>query len=42
MSLFKGEDATLLSMEVNGFAHPGLEQVWNFFHRIDHGGELGI
>ena len=42
MSLFKGEDMSFLSMEVNGFTHLGFERVWNFLHRVDHGGELGV
>ena len=42
MSLFEGEDASFLSMEVDGFAHPGFERVWNFLHGVNHGGELGV
>ena len=32
MSLFEGEDASFLLMEVDGFAHPGFELVLNLFH----------
>ena len=42
MSLFEGKDAGFLSMEVNSFAHPGFERVWNLLHGVDHGGELGV
>ena len=42
MSLFEGEDTSFLSVEVDGFAHPGFECVGDFFHRVDHGGELGV
>ena len=42
MSLFEGEDMTFLSVEVDSFAHPGFECVGDLFHRVDHGGELGV
>ena len=42
MSLFEGKDVSFLSVEVDSFAHPGLECIRDFFHRVYHGGELGI
>ena len=32
MSLFEGEDTSFLSVEVDGFAHPGFECVRDLFH----------
>ena len=29
-------------MEVNGFVHPSFECVRDFFHGVDHGGDLDI
>ena len=42
MSLFEGEDVGFLSVEVDGFAYPGFEQVWYFLHGVNHGGKLGV
>ena len=42
MSLLEGKDTSFLLMEVNGLAHPGFEQVRDFFHGVDHGGKLGV
>ena len=42
MPLFEGEDASFLLVEVDGFAHPGLKCIRDFFHRVYHGGELGV
>ena len=32
MSLFEGEDASLLPVKVDGFTHPGFECIRDFFH----------
>ena len=42
MSLFKGNNVSFLSVEVNGLVHSGLESVRDFLHRADHGGNLDI
>ena len=42
MSFLESNDASFLLMEVNGFAHPGLESVRDLLHRVDHGGDLDV
>ena len=42
MSFPESDDASLLSMEVNSFAHPGLKSVRDFLHRVDHGSDLDV
>ena len=33
---------SFLLVEVDGFFHPSLESGGNFFHGVDHGGELDV
>ena len=42
MSFPESDDASLLSMKVDSFAHPGLKSVRDFLHRVDHGSDLDV
>ena len=42
MSSLESNDASFLSMEIDGFTHPGLESLRDLFHRVDHGGDLDV
>ena len=42
MSFLESDDASFLSMEVDGFVHPGFKIVRDFFHGVDYGGNLDI
>ena len=42
MLLLKGKDMSLLSMKVDGFVHSTFENIRNFLHGVDHGGNLDV
>ena len=42
MSFLESNNASFLLMEVDGFAHPGFKSVRDFFHGVDHGGNLDV
>ena len=42
MSFLESNDVHFLFVEVNGFAHPSFESVWDLLHGIDHGGNLDV
>ena len=42
MSLLESNDVSLLLVEVDGLAHPGLESVRDLLHRVDYGCDLDV
>ena len=42
MSFLESNDASLLFVEVDGFVHPTHKDFWDFFHGVDHGGDLDV
>ena len=42
MSFLESDNVSFLPMEIDGFAHPGFKSVRDFFHGVDHGGNLDV
>ena len=42
MSFFESNNASLLFVEVKGLVHPFFKSIRDFFHEVDHGGDLDV